>query len=413
MRLPSPDTRSGALGERAPLTAALAVALCCVLTAATTVAPAQDLERRLRDGRAQLEQAEQRREDVAGTMTGLNARVDSLLGQVSALQRQRAAVEARLDAKQRQLDRATVALERQQRRLAAARARLQRALVALRQRLVAIYKAGSPDTLGIVLGSETWSEVVAQTEYLEQVQAYDEAVIARVQSLRDQARDAVLRLRATRERLRAARDAIAVEERQLASTQADLQGQFAELRAVQAEREALLSSLGAQVDALRGEVSALSERLQAQQPASSEAAPASPPVPGSSAELLPNGLAAAPADAPPAVQAAIEAANAIADTPYIWGGGHGSFDSPGYDCSGAVSYALHGGGFLDSPLDSTGLSFWGEPGYGSWITVYANAGHAYVVIAGLRFDTSGGAGPRWHPDMRSGAGYVARHPAGY
>ena len=120
-----------------------------------------------------------------------------------------------------------------------------------------------------------------------------------------------------------------------------------------------------------------------------------------------------PADAPPAVVAAIEAANAISDLPYVWGGGHGSFEDSGYDCSGAVSYALYGGGFLSSPLDSTGLSFWGEAGAGSWITVYANSGHAYVVIAGLRFDTSGGAGPRWHPDLRDNIGYVARHPSGY
>ena len=116
------------------------------------------------------------------------------------------------------------------------------------------------------------------------------------------------------------------------------------------------------------------------------------------------------------MQAAIAAANQIATTPYIWGGGHGSFDSPGYDCSGAVSFALHGGGFLDSPLDSTGLEFWGEPGAGSWITVYANSGHAYAVIAGLRWDTSGdsvGTGPRWHTDMASTAGFIARHPSGY
>jgi hypothetical protein len=114
------------------------------------------------------------------------------------------------------------------------------------------------------------------------------------------------------------------------------------------------------------------------------------------------------------VKAAIEAANSIASTPYIWGGGHGSFSSPGYDCSGAVSFALNGGGFLSSPLDSTGLSTWGEAGAGRWITVYANAGHAWVLIAGLAFDTSGGAGPRWHSSPPSStSGFIARHPPGY
>ncbi len=112
----------------------------------------------------------------------------------------------------------------------------------------------------------------------------------------------------------------------------------------------------------------------------------------------------------------IAAANSIATTPYVWGGGHGSFSSSGYDCSGAVSFALNGGGFLSSPLDSTGLETWGVPGAGSWITVYANSGHAWAVIAGLRWDTSGdvsGTGPRWHTDIASTAGFIARHPSGY
>lgn len=125
--------------------------------------------------------------------------------------------------------------------------------------------------------------------------------------------------------------------------------------------------------------------------------------------------ATVPRIAPRAVKATVEAGNAIATTPYVWGGGHGSFESSGYDCSGAVSYALHGGGLLEAPLDSSGLSAWGEPGPGKWITVYANSGHAWMTIAGLTFDTSGGGdGPRWHPSMvNSPEGYAVRHPAGY
>jgi hypothetical protein len=112
----------------------------------------------------------------------------------------------------------------------------------------------------------------------------------------------------------------------------------------------------------------------------------------------------------------IAAANQINTTPYVWGGGHGSFESSGYDCSGAVSFALNGGGFLSSPLDSTGLETWGSPGAGRWITVYANAGHAFAVIAGLSWDTVGdtsGTGPRWHTTTESTAGFIARHPDGY
>jgi peptidoglycan hydrolase-like protein with peptidoglycan-binding domain len=115
------------------------------------------------------------------------------------------------------------------------------------------------------------------------------------------------------------------------------------------------------------------------------------------------------------INAIIRAGNRIATTPYRYGGGHGSFNDSGYDCSGSVSYALHGGGLLRSPLDSTGFMSYGRPGRGRHITIYANAGHAYMVVDGRRFDTSARSetGSRWTRTMRSSAGYVARHPAGF
>jgi cell wall-associated NlpC family hydrolase len=141
-----------------------------------------------------------------------------------------------------------------------------------------------------------------------------------------------------------------------------------------------------------------------------------PGVPvGAAAGVQPDGSAVAPVDAPNVVAAVIQAGNAIASTPYKWGGGHGAWADTGYDCSGSVSFALAGAGLLSSPLDSTGFERWGAAGPGRWITVYANAGHAFMVVAGLRFDTSGRSGPlgtRWQPAMRSTAGFVARHPPG-
>ena len=116
------------------------------------------------------------------------------------------------------------------------------------------------------------------------------------------------------------------------------------------------------------------------------------------------------------MKAAIAAANRIRTKPYVWGGGHGRWWDEGYDCSGAVSYALAGGGFLSTPLASGALESWGAPGPGRWITVYASATHAYAVIAGLRWDTVGdarGSGPRWHVAGTPPAGFVARHPPGY
>ena len=132
-----------------------------------------------------------------------------------------------------------------------------------------------------------------------------------------------------------------------------------------------------------------------------------------------DGAAVAAPDAPLAVKGVIAAADSIRTTPYIWGGGHANWLSRGYDCSGAVSFALHGGGFLKSPLVSGEMTHWGSPGKGRWITVYANSVHAFAVIDGLRWDTvgdpSGVTGPRWHPSMAGDTtrGFVARHPAGY
>jgi hypothetical protein len=122
-----------------------------------------------------------------------------------------------------------------------------------------------------------------------------------------------------------------------------------------------------------------------------------------------------PFTAPAPVKDAINAANTLVGQPYVLGGGHASFYSRGYDCSGAVSFALAGGGMLQAPLTSGQLENWGEPGPGKWITVYANAGHTYAVIAGLRWDTAGeeqGSGPRWHVALPYPDGYVARHPPG-
>lgn len=140
-----------------------------------------------------------------------------------------------------------------------------------------------------------------------------------------------------------------------------------------------------------------------------------PLSPGQVQATLVGGEAVLPEGAPRVLTDVVAAANRIEGRPYSYGGGHGSFETSGYDCSGAVSYALHGAGLLESPLASGALAGWGEPGIGKAITVYANGGHAFALIAGLRWDTSGtgSSGPSWHSDMRATGGFVARHPSGY
>ena len=143
-----------------------------------------------------------------------------------------------------------------------------------------------------------------------------------------------------------------------------------------------------------------------------------PTVPGVVAQIV-NGTAYAPDQAPDAVKQAIWAANQIVGLPYRMGGGHKlGFTDRGYDCSGTVSFALHGAGLLTVPRDSSSFLRFGQSGRGAWITIYTNPGHAFAVIAGLRLDTSaagdpsGLSGPRWRPNLRSTRGYKARHPVG-
>jgi hypothetical protein len=134
----------------------------------------------------------------------------------------------------------------------------------------------------------------------------------------------------------------------------------------------------------------------------------------SQAIALGNGVALPPLEAPEAVKQIIEAGNGIARTPYIWGGGHGKWLDKGYDCSGSVSFALASAGLLSSSLTSGQLMSWGAPGKGKWVTIYANGGHVFLEVAGIRFDTGAQrvTGSRWANDGRSTAGFVARHPAG-
>jgi peptidoglycan hydrolase CwlO-like protein len=328
----------------------------------------------------------------------MNAEVDQLIGAESRLRQERAAAQRELEQKQAELDRATAELNAQKAELARVRARLLEAVGALEQLLVDIYKSNDPDLTAVVLQSASWSDLLTRTEYIDHIHQYDEQVVAQVRGLRDRITALVNQLQATHDRIKAARDVIAAKERQIASRHAEIQQQHSELVAVRNARQQVLVAL-------------LRKERQIQQDLSEI------PAPAGRATLAANGDAIPPSNSPLAVRAAIQAANEINDLPYVWGGGHGSFTASGYDCSGAVSYALHGGGWLSSPLDSTGLMLWGEPGGGNWVTVFAHSGHAWAYIAGLRWDTGGnggGSGPRWSTEMRSDASsFVARHPSGY
>ncbi|MGK2932838.1 MAG: hypothetical protein ACSLFD_08740 [Solirubrobacterales bacterium] len=358
-------------------------------------------------------------DDIAGTVDGLKAQVqednraiDSLLGELSGLTARADQLEAELAAKQAKLDAVEAELKKERAHLEQVKKRLQRALDVLREQLVALYMSGTPEVADMVLGSSSWEEIVSRTDYAEAIQDRDEAVIGRVTDLRNEVTAIVGRMKVQQVQLEKARDEIAVEAQEADEARDAVASQRAEIQANMGARSARIAALQDQAGDIEGNLPDLSV-----DPAASSAGQQPPPVNGATAVLNSDGSASAPSSAPQAVKDVIAAANTIRDLPYVWGGGHGSFESSGYDCSGAVSYALNGGGLISSPLDSTGLTTWGEPGEGNWITVYGNSGHAYAVIAGLRWDTSGtgGSGPSWSTDTVSWqdpSAFVARHPSG-
>jgi peptidoglycan hydrolase CwlO-like protein len=308
------------------------------------------------------------------------------------------ALEARASARQAEL----AAVERDfvaaRTRLTRLENKLHRASTALAANLVTTYEGSAPDVITVVLGAHGFADLLDRIDFLQRVALHDAQVLhdaksARVQVVRQTVELAGLqtRDRALTAEVLAARDAAASSQRAILAQQTAL------LRGRAGDRQALAR--------VRGQISALVKRAQA------VAAPA--PV-GGRLPIDVGGLAQAPAGAPAAVAEVIAAGNAIAGLPYLYGGGHGSFRANAYDCSGSVSYALAAAGLLSSPLDSTGFESWGESGPGRWITVYANAGHAFMVVAGWRFDTVALAadGTRWTRTMTSTGGFVARHPPG-
>jgi cell wall-associated NlpC family hydrolase len=333
---------------------------------------------------------------IAATGAGVRdaqARLAQLQSQVSARQ-------AQLDAVQRDVVSARKRLERLENRQ-----RLATRLLAAN--LVAGYKDPDPDVVSVVLSSHGFADMLEQLNFMRRVERRNARILsntkaARIAVLAEARHLTLLQARIqslTAEVINARNDAAAVEGALLIRQSAQLQKR---------------AHTSARLTEVRGRISALKKRIVRLSRAVRTAPAAAPttPVPGLPTD--PGGLAQAPAGAPAAVRQVIAAGNAIAGLPYAYGGGHGSFHANAYDCSGSVSYALAAAGLLSSPLDSTGFESWGEPGPGKWITVYANAGHAFMVVAGWRFDTSalGPASTRWTRAMRDTGGFVARHPAG-
>jgi len=332
-----------------------------------------------------------------------SSRIQQTAGGLNAARQQLAGLQSQLSMRESQLRQVQGALLRARNRLVELENRLQLSSSALAANLRADYEGSQPDVVSVILEAHGFADLLERMSFLQRIGHQDARVVHTTRSARAAVTRQAISLEALERRDRSLTDQVLSQRNQVAALQAALlHRQIAQLGA-RATATDKLSHLNARLKSLEARAAA-----QAQQAAASGNAA----VGGIAVNT--GGMVQAPPGAPAAVGQVIAAGNAIATLPYVWGGGHGSFHASGYDCSGSVSYALAAAGLLSSPLDSTGFESWGAPGPGQWITVYANSGHAFMVVAGWRFDTVALAegGTRWSHSMTDTSGYVARHPPG-
>ena len=366
----------------------LALLASCALATAAVAVPV---------GQADLAGQQAAAAKLNASVKAESRRIAETRAGVARAQEELAALTARADRRQAQLDKAQNKLVELRIRLTRLEEKEEKAKTTLGKNLVASYKAGRPDAVTVILNANGFDDMLERVEFYERVANRNAALLGNTRdahaAVASQS-DAVERLRARYSEL--ARAAIEDRDRAAVIQSALLQRQAEQL----ARRKGMASRLAD----VRGRIT----RIERQQAAAAQSAQAATTA-TVAAPKIPKGAGGADG----VVAKVIAGANEIASTPYVYGGGHGG-NSGGYDCSGSVSYALAAGGLLSTPLDSTGFMSWGAAGEGQRITVYANPGHAFMVVDGRRFDTSGmsAAGTRWQSDSRSSSGYVARHPPG-
>jgi peptidoglycan hydrolase CwlO-like protein len=333
--------------------------------------------------------------DTAQIRTTTNG-LDNARRQLDSIQGQLTAREARLRAVQTQLLAA-------QTHLLDLENRLRTASSALAANLVANYEGGTPDLMTVLLSAHGFSDLLEQVSFLQRVGHQDATVVASTRAART-AVERQAKLLATLE----------TRDRTLATQILAQRNQVAALEAAMLSRQiGELNARASKTSQLQGLNSKL-KTLEAKAAAQAQAAAATGNAAVGGIAVNTGGMVQPPPGAPAAVAEVIAAGNAIATLPYIYGGGHASFHADDYDCSGSVSYALAAAGLVSAPMVSGQFESWGDPGPGRWITIYANAGHVWMEVAGWRFDTVALAesGTRWAQGGGEFSGFVVRHPPG-
>jgi peptidoglycan hydrolase CwlO-like protein len=386
------------------LPAALVAVGALLLGTGLTATSAGDLQSRISAGQAATAAL---RAQVAAD----SARIGVTSAGLARARARLAGLQSDLDAREAQLRGVQSSLLRARNHLVTVENRLGAAARALAVNLRDNYENGPPSLVSAVVEANGFSDLLERVDFLKRIAAEDARVLGAMRTARVAVRHQVGVLSALEGRDRTLTAEVLTKRNQVAALRtALLNREVAQMR-VRSGDTAKLNAASASLHHLQAEAAAQAARAAAQ--AARAAQTGNVAVPGGVA-VDTGGMVQAPAGAPEAVRQVIAAANAIATLPYVYGGGHASFHASGYDCSGSISYALAAAGLVSSPLDSTAFESWGEPGPGRWITVYANAGHAWMEVAGWRFDTVAlsEGGTRWARGGGEFGGFVARHPAG-
>ena len=386
-RLPDP---------RRALLAAAAVAAIFLATSFTT-AGVGDLQGQISAGQSAAASLQSAIASDSARISATTSGLDQARAQLGQVQAELNVREARLRAVQTQLLTARA-------HLLALENRLHQASIALAANLVARYENAQPDLMTVLLESHGFSDLLEQVNFLQRIGRQDAGVVITTRTARAEVAHQADLLATLEQRDRSLALQVLARRNQIAALKAALLSrQISELR----DR----ASTATRLHQLNARLSSLEARAAAE--ARTAAASGNAAVGGIAIDT--GGMVQPPAGAPPAIGEVIAAGNAIATLPYVYGGGHASFHADGYDCSGSVSYALAAAGLVSSPMASGDFESWGDAGPGRWITVYANADHVWMTVAGWRFDTVALAegGTRWAQGGGEFSGFVVRHPPGF
>jgi peptidoglycan hydrolase CwlO-like protein len=356
---------------------------------AATRSAADSLKQQIADDSAQIASTGHGIADAQARLNAIQSRLNQRIAELKAVQSSLLAARDHL-----------VALEN----------RLHLATQALAANLVATYEGGTPNLTTVILDAHGFNDLLNQVSFMQRIAHQNAHIVGITRVARAEVAREAERLATLEARDRTLANEILAQRNQEAALRAALVRQQLTQLAARSRARNRYGAVSARLGHLQARLNAI--EAAAARAAAAAAATGNANVGGIAVNT--GGMVQPPAGAPEAVRQIIAAGNAIATLPYIWGGGHGSFHASGYDCSGSVSYVLAAAGLLSSPEVSGDFESYGDPGPGRWVTIYANAGHVWMQVAGWRFDTVALSygGTRWSQGGGEFAGFVVRHPPG-